>query len=130
MKNRTVPADVCEFKLKSNEIKVLKSKLLNKQVTAHASKGYAQVKRDYTFTVADVNIADYYGEYQVILKGSDKKEYFVDTDYKIKISGGAAPAPTAAPAAPDVTQKPESQPEAQPAPAAAGQPELTQQIKK
>ena len=119
-----------EFKLKSEEIKLIKSKLLNKQFTAHASKGYGQVKRDYTITVVDVNIADYYGEYQIILKGNDKKEYFVDTDYKLKPVGGGEQ-PTEQPAAPAVQAAP-ANPESEKAPAPTVQPktDLSKEIQK
>lgn len=122
--------EASKFKLKSDLIKLLKSKLLNKQFTAHASKGYGQVKRDYTITVVDVNVADYYGEYQVILKGNDKKEYFVDADYKMKPAGGGEQ-PTERPAAPAAQSVPAT-PESEKAPAPTGQPatDLSKEIQK
>jgi hypothetical protein len=74
-----------EYKLKTEKIKLLKQKLLNKNVTLRGSKGYGQVKRDYTIVVKDINIEDYYGEYQIIFKDDKNKDYFIDTMFKIKI---------------------------------------------
>lgn len=96
-----------EYKLKSQAIKSIKSKVLGKQVTAHSSKGYGQFKRDYVINVVDVKLEDYYGNNQVIFVGKDKKEYFIDTSYKVKISSApavAAPAetPQEEPATPEV----------------------------
>ena len=83
-----------EFKLKNQTIKTIKSKVLGKQVTAHSSKGYGQFKRDYSIIVTDVKIEDYYGNNQVIFVGEDKKEYFIDIAYKVKISVTPQASPT------------------------------------
>ena len=74
-----------EYKLRTEKIKLLKQKLLNKNVTLRGSKGYGQVKRDYTIVIKDINIEDYYGEYQIIFKDDKNKDYFIDTMFKIKI---------------------------------------------
>ena len=99
----------------------LKKKLANKQVIAHASKGYGQLKRDYTINVTDAKYSEYYDKPVIILIGSDKKEYFVDVDYKVKIVGGSVPVPTGS--------QPTGQPEA---PAPVGQPvtDLSKEIQK
>jgi hypothetical protein len=101
-----------------NEIKTkLNKQLAGKKVMLHGSKGYKQFKKDYEIDVTSAKIEDYYGNFEVVLVGSDGKEYFVDRDYKVKIISGSTAAPTAQPPteAPPAAQKPEEKPAAPPA---------------
>lgn len=64
----------------------LKSKLFQKKVTVRASKGDAnQIKTDYVIKVIGVNIAEINNEWKIYLIGEDKKRYFVDEKFKIKV---------------------------------------------
>lgn len=66
----------------------LTKSLLNKEVVARASKGAAgQVEKDYTLTVKAVDITYLKDKYYIILKGSDKKDYYINTGFKVKILG-------------------------------------------
>jgi hypothetical protein len=73
---------------KSIEIheKNIKARLLNKTVTARASKGYGQVEKDYTFVVVSASIVLFKEDYHLVLRDKEKKEYYVNTNTKIKVS--------------------------------------------
>jgi hypothetical protein len=76
--------------------------LLNKEVTARASKGaVGQVEKDYTFTVVGVDVTYLKDKYFIILKGDDKKDYYINLGFKIKILGAAT----------DQEEQPEQKPE-------------------
>jgi hypothetical protein len=87
----------------------LKQKLLGKNVELTGSKGYGQFKTKYTLRVFDITVEDWYGkeDYQLIITGDDKKQYFVDvsvpiqiTDVQSKSGVPAASVPTAPTAQP------------------------------
>lgn len=65
----------------------LSAKVLNKSVTANASKGYKQPVKVYTINkVTKVEVNDYYDEWVVILSDENDKQYFLIPGWKIKIS--------------------------------------------
>jgi len=67
----------------------------NKKITARASKGsVGQVEKDYSFTVVGVDIVYLKDKFYIVLKGSDKSDYFVNTEFKVKIDNTAPEAPT------------------------------------
>lgn len=64
--------------------------LLNKKVTIRASKGaVGQLEKDYTINVSTVAVNYMNEEYFVVLKDKDKKDYFVNKAFKIKVLGAA-----------------------------------------
>jgi hypothetical protein len=65
----------------------LKEKLLGKTIEIQGSKGYGQFKTKYSLRVMDVSVEDWYGkeDYQLIITGEDRKQYFVDVTVPIKI---------------------------------------------
>jgi hypothetical protein len=68
----------------------LSKNLLNKQVTLRASKGaVGQIEKDYTITVTGVGVFMLKDEYFVVLKDKEKKDYYVNTAFKIKVSDAA-----------------------------------------
>ena len=67
----------------------------NKKITARASKGsVGQVEKDYSFTVVGVDIVYLKDKFYIVLKGSDKSDYFVNPDFKVKVDAAAPEAPT------------------------------------
>lgn len=69
---------------------VLAKNLANKQVSVRASKGaIGQVEKDYSITVSSINVSYLKDEYFVVLKDKDKKDYYVNPHFKIKIIGAA-----------------------------------------
>ena len=64
---------------------IIKKKVLNREVTARASKGYGQVEKDYTILVKNVSIVLYKEEYNLIFKDQNKKEYYINTSFKLKV---------------------------------------------
>lgn len=96
----------------------LKQKLLGKNIEIQGSKGYGQFKTKYALRVVDVSVEDWYGkdDYQLIITGEDKKQYFVDVTVPIKIVDSTktekSPDPSApkAPEAPAVPAAPKTQP--------------------
>jgi hypothetical protein len=86
----------------------------NKKVQARASKGaVGQVEKDYTIDVVDVDVSYQSEKFYIILKGKDKKDYYINTGFKIKVLGAAtntnptketpAEEPPTAPTAPNAT---------------------------
>lgn len=68
----------------------VKQQLSNKKVIARASKGsVGQTEQDYTIDVADVNVTYMSDKHYVILKGTDDKDYYINTTFKVKIVGAA-----------------------------------------
>lgn len=66
----------------------LKQNLANKKVISRASKGsVGQTEQDYTVDVADVKVTYMSDKYYVILTGNDKKDYYINTAFKIKVVG-------------------------------------------
>ncbi len=67
----------------------------NKKITARASKGsVGQVEKDYTFTVASVDVVYLKDKFYIVLVGTDKAEYYVNPEFKVKIDASAPEAPT------------------------------------
>jgi hypothetical protein len=89
----------------------LKQKLLGKDVELTGSKGYGQFKTKYSLRVFDITVEDWYGkeDYQLIITGDDKKQYFVDVSVPIQIKDAQSKAGAPAPAAP-AAAKPAGQP--------------------
>jgi hypothetical protein len=66
----------------------LKKSLLNKQVVVRASKGaIGQAEKDYTITVKNITVTYLKDKYYVILKAEDKKDYYINTGFKVKVLG-------------------------------------------
>ena len=81
--------------------------LVNKEVTVRASKGaVGQVEKDYTLTVVSVSITYLKDKYYVILKGKDKKDYYINTGFKIKILSSGVEAKEETPEAPKASAQP------------------------
>lgn len=69
----------------------------NKKIVARASKGsVGQVEKDYTLTVASVDVVYLKDKFYIVLNGTDKSEYFVNPDFKVKVDAAAPTAPTMA----------------------------------
>jgi hypothetical protein len=97
-------------------LKKTNEKLLNKTVTANASRGYGQPKSDYTIEgVKKVSVDFYYKEDVVVLTDDNDKKYFLTPGVNIKIEAGAPEEP--APEEPTTDQTPQGA-EAPPAPPA------------
>jgi hypothetical protein len=98
----------------------MNEKLLNKTITANASRGYGQPKTDYTIkNVKKVSVEFWYKDYVVIVSDENDKKYFLTPGINVKIeSTGSEPAP-AGQEAPGQQAPGQEQPEAQP-PAQAG----------
>lgn len=77
--------------------KNLEKNLLNKQVVVRASKGaIGQAEKDYTVTVKEIDTTFLKDKYYIIIKATDKKDYYINTGFKIKILGsGETEAPQA-----------------------------------
>lgn len=68
----------------------IKQKLGNKKVTARASKGsVGQTEQDYTIDVTEIKVTYMSDKHYVILRGSDNKDYYINTTFKVKIMGPA-----------------------------------------
>jgi hypothetical protein len=66
----------------------------NKKITVRASKGsVGQVEKDYSLTVASADIVYLKDKFYVVLVGTDKSEYYINTDFKIKVDATAPAAP-------------------------------------
>jgi len=80
--------DAEEEKAKRELDASLEKNLMNKQVVIRASKGaIGQAEKDYTITVNGVDITFLKDKYYIILKATDKKDYYINTGFKIKILG-------------------------------------------
>ena len=83
--------------------------LQGKKVTARAGKGTAgQVEKDYSFTVVGVDITYFNDAYVIILKGDDKKDYYINPSRPIKVEGQADATDKKAPATQAQAPKPTS----------------------
>jgi len=73
----------------------MNEKLLNKTITANASRGYGQPKTDYTIkNVKKVSVEFWYKDYVVIASDENDKKYFLTPGINVKIEGvGSEPAP-------------------------------------
>lgn len=73
----------------------MNEKLLNKTITANASRGYGQPKTDYTIkNVKKVSVEFWYKDYVVIVSDENDKKYFLTPGINVKIEGtGSEPAP-------------------------------------
>jgi hypothetical protein len=82
----------------------VKQQLGNKKVVARASKGsVGQTEQDYEIDVVSVDVTYMSDKHYVILKGTDDKDYYINTTFKVKVLGAAEkkkPSSTPAPAAP------------------------------
>ena len=66
----------------------VKQKVANKKVTARASKGsVGQTEQDYVIDVVEVNVTYMSDQHYVILKGTDDKDYYINTTFKVKVMG-------------------------------------------
>jgi hypothetical protein len=111
-----------ELQLSQKFSAALKEKLLGKNIEIQGSKGYGQFKTKYSLRVVDVSVEDWYGksDYQLIITGEDKKQYFVDVTVPIRVldkETGTKPqpaqpaaAPSPKPAAGQVPVKPQAAP--------------------
>jgi hypothetical protein len=79
---------------------IISKKVINKQVTCRASKGYGQVEKDYSILVKHVAIVLYKEKYNLIFKDQNKKEYYVNTAFKMHIDGQTTPTPSPEQASP------------------------------
>jgi len=71
---------------KKNLVAMLSKNLLNKTATVRASKGaVGQIQKDYTVTVTGLDVSYMNDEYYVVVKDKDKKDYFVNPAFKIKV---------------------------------------------
>ena len=73
---------------------IIKKKVMNKEVTMRASKGYGQVEKDYTIVVKNVSIVLYKEKYNLIFKDKNKKEYYVNVAFKLKVGHQQENVPT------------------------------------
>ncbi len=70
----------------------LAQSLGNKKVVARASKGsVGQTEQDYTIDVVEVSVSNMSEKFYIILKGTDDKEYYINTQFKVKVLGNAEP---------------------------------------
>jgi len=77
-----------EEKAKQELNKALEKNLMNKQIVVRASKGaVGQAEKDYTVTVKGVDVTYLKDKYYIILNAEDKKDYYINTGFKIKIIG-------------------------------------------
>lgn len=88
--------------------KEIEAKVLGKSVVARASKGYGQIEKDYEIKVADVKIEWYSESYTLIFTGEDKKDYYINPNYQIKVLDGADPAKDAPKEPEQATEQPEA----------------------
>jgi hypothetical protein len=80
--------DAEEEKAKQELSRNLEKNLLNKQVVVRASKGaIGQAEKDYTITIKEIDTTYLKDKYYIILKAEDKKDYYINTGFKIKILG-------------------------------------------
>jgi len=61
--------------------------LVGKEVTIRASKGFGQIKKDYKIVPSSVTLSLVKDEYQLVVKDKQQKDYYLDTTFKIVISG-------------------------------------------
>lgn len=72
---------------KKNLESTLSKNLLNKNVTARASKGaVGQIEKDYTFVVNGIAINYMNDEYYIVLKDKNKKDYYINPAFKMKVA--------------------------------------------
>lgn len=83
--------------------------LKGKEVTIRASKGFGQIKKDYKIIVSSVTLSIMKDEYQLVMKDKNQKDYYLDTTFKIVISGENQPtSPQTSPQqAPEKEQQPQ-----------------------
>lgn len=114
----------------------LKEKFLGKDVEVQASKGYGQFKTKYRLKVLEIKIEDWYGKsnYQLILTGEDRKQYFIDTSVPVIIIDGQTTAKPAVATVPPTSagggQPKKSPPATVPKPPAAPVTDLDKEISK
>jgi hypothetical protein len=95
--------------------------LLNKKVTANASRGYGQPKTDYTIEkVKKVNVEFWYKDYVVILTDENDKKYFLTPGINIKVEGAGQEAPEDQQPADQAPEDAPPKDDVQPAPTAGG----------
>jgi hypothetical protein len=76
----------------------LKQNVGGKKVVAKASKGsVGQTEQDYTIDVESVDVTYMSDKHYIILKGTDGKDYYIDTAFKIKVLGAAEKEKTSQP---------------------------------
>jgi len=92
----------------------MNEKLLNKTITANASRGYGQPKTDYTIkNVKKVSVEFWYKDYVVIVSDENDKKYFLTPGINVKLEqgSGSEPAPAGQEAAPEGQPGAEGQPQ-------------------
>lgn len=71
---------------KKGLISTLGQNLLNKKVTFRASKGaIGQIEKDYTIVVTGIDVTQMKDEYYIVLKDKEQKDYYVNTEFKMKV---------------------------------------------
>lgn len=68
---------------------IIESKVKGKRVVLRASKGIGQVEKEYEFGVASVSLTMYKEKYNIIFRGTNEKEYYVNPSFPVKIKGVA-----------------------------------------
>lgn len=72
---------------KNGLVSTLSKNLLNKSVTCRASKGaIGQIEKDYTILVTGIEISQMKEDYYIVLKDKEKKDYYINTAFKMKVS--------------------------------------------
>ena len=68
----------------------LKQNLFDKKVVARAGKGsVGQTEQDYTIDVINVKVTYMSDKFYIVLTGSDEKDYYLNTEFQVKILGPA-----------------------------------------
>jgi hypothetical protein len=72
----------------------ISQKILNKNITAKASKGsVGQMEKEYTFVVASVDVNFLKDQFYIILKDKDETDYYINTNFQIKVNPSNTPEP-------------------------------------
>lgn len=69
---------------------IIEDKVKGKTVVLRASKGIGQVEKEYEFSVSSVSLTMFKEKYNIIFRGSNKKEYYVNPSFPVKIKGTSA----------------------------------------
>jgi hypothetical protein len=102
--------DTEEKKLDNN----VAQKLVGKNVTVKASKGsVGQAEQDYTIDVSAVEVNNLNDVFYIVLKGTEKgsgkeSDYYVNTNFQVKINAASAPEEKENPAQPAPAAQPQS----------------------
>jgi hypothetical protein len=100
-----------EAKLDNN----ISQKLIGKNVTVKASKGsVGQVEQEYTIDVSAVDVNNLNDVFYIVLKGTERgngkeSDYYVNTNFQVKINAASEAEPSENPADPAPTKQPAQQ---------------------